>query len=347
MGCVPSKENDGASDRNRSIEAQIERDRQEMVGEVKMLILGTGESGKSTVLKQMTIMHRGGFGDEERAAYAEIIFSNTLQSMQLVLESIPFLSLSVAEEHKGAKILVEDIDPDERSISQELLDALVKLRSDPAVLAILDCKARWQLNDSASYFFAEVERTLREGYIPSDQDIIRSRVRTTGIVETSFMVGKQRYRIFDVGGQRSERKKWVHCFEGVNVLLFLVAISEYDQMLYEDETQSRLSEALLVFDSVANSRWFGKSTLVLFLNKIDLFKEKLPKASLRLAFPGFQGNEASYEDASGFMKHQFKQLYRGSSLYTHFTCACDTSQMNFTLSAVQDTITRETLKDLL
>ena len=54
------------------------------------------------------------------------------------------------------------------------------------------------------------------------------------IVENSFDIGKQRFRIFDVGGQRSERKKWIHCFEEVNVLLFLVAISEYDQMLYED-----------------------------------------------------------------------------------------------------------------
>jgi len=38
------------------------------------------------------------------------------------------------------------------------------------------------------------------------------------------------YRVFDVGGQRSERKKWIHCFEGVQCLIFIVAISEYDQV---------------------------------------------------------------------------------------------------------------------
>jgi hypothetical protein len=167
-------------------------------------------------------------------------FSNTVQSMQLVLEFIPFLSLSVAEQHEGAKVLVEEMDPDERIISDELLDAFLQLRDDPAVLAVLgkcrgvlktiaeltvflsgrltDCKARWQLNDSAPYFFFEVARTLPEDYKPTDQDIIRSRIRTTGvsrsrafldllpethclysllqIVETSFMVGRQRYRIF-------------------------------------------------------------------------------------------------------------------------------------------------------
>ena len=61
-----------------------------------------------------------------------------------------------------------------------------------------------------------------------------ARVRTTGIVETRFQVGNMFYRIFDVGGQRSERKKWVHLFEGVQVLLFIAAISEFDQTLYED-----------------------------------------------------------------------------------------------------------------
>lgn len=44
------------------------------------------------------------------------------------------------------------------------------------------------------------------------------------------------YRLFDVGGQRSERKKWIHCFEDVTAIIFCVAMSEYDQVLHEDET---------------------------------------------------------------------------------------------------------------
>ena len=42
--------------------------------------------------------------------------------------------------------------------------------------------------------------------------------------------------MFDVGGQRSERKKWIHCFEDVTAIIFCVAMSEYDQVLHEDET---------------------------------------------------------------------------------------------------------------
>jgi len=44
------------------------------------------------------------------------------------------------------------------------------------------------------------------------------------------------FRLFDVGGQRSERKKWIHCFEDVTAIIFCVAMSEYDQVLHEDET---------------------------------------------------------------------------------------------------------------
>ena len=72
-------------------------------------------------------------------------------------------------------------------------------------------------------------------YLPTDQDVLRSRVKTTGITETHFKIGELNYKLFDVGGQRSERKKWIHCFENVTAIIFLVAISEYDQLLYEDQ----------------------------------------------------------------------------------------------------------------
>lgn len=88
-------------------------------------------------------------------------------------------------------------------------------------------------------------------------------------------------RLVDVGGQRSERRKWAGVFEGVEVLLFLISISEYNQVLYEDETVSRFSEATTLWSSIANSRWFAKTNVILFLNKIDLFRQvSLPRYAL-------------------------------------------------------------------
>ena len=85
-------------------------------------------------------------------------------------------------------------------------------------------------------YYANIDRLFAPNYLPNDQDVLRSRLRTTGITETLFDLGNLTYHMFDVGGQRSERKKWVHCFEGVHCLLFVAALSGYDQCLVEDKT---------------------------------------------------------------------------------------------------------------
>lgn len=146
-----------------------------------------------------------------------------------------------------------------------------------------------QANTFISYFDS-VDRIALPDYLPTDQDVLRSRVKTTGITETTFIIGDLTYRMFDVGGQRSERKKWIHCFENVTTILFLVAISEYDQLLFEDETVNRMQEALTLFDSICNSRWFLKTSIILFLNKIDRFREKLPISPMKNYFSDYEGS---------------------------------------------------------
>ena len=85
-------------------------------------------------------------------------------------------------------------------------------------------------------FLDDLERLGQTAYQPTEQDILRTRVKTTGIVEVHFTFKNLNFKVFDVGGQRSERKKWIHCFEDVTAIIFCVAMSEYDQVLHEDET---------------------------------------------------------------------------------------------------------------
>jgi guanine nucleotide-binding protein G(i) subunit alpha len=120
--------------------------------------------------------------------------------------------------------------------------------------------------------------------------VLRTRVKTTGIIETKFLVGDLAYRMVDVGGQRSERKKWIHCFADVTAVIFMVAISEYDQVLFEDKTVNRISESLMLFKSVCEMEWFQKTSIILFMNKTDLFKKKLKKSPLINYFPKYQGS---------------------------------------------------------
>lgn len=97
--------------------------------------------------------------------------------------------------------------------------------------------------------------------------------------------------MIDVGGQRNERKKWIHCFEGVTAIIFVTALSEYDQKCYEDDETNRMKESLLLFDEICNSRWFADTSIILFLNKDDLFREKIKKVDLKVAFPDYNGND--------------------------------------------------------
>jgi guanine nucleotide-binding protein subunit alpha len=184
-------------------------------------------------------------------------------------------------------------------------------------------------------YFDNIIRIAAPDYMPNDQDVLRSRVKTTGITETTFIIGDLTYRMFDVGGQRSERKKWIHCFENVTTILFLVAISEYDQLLFEDETVNRMQEALTLFDSICNSRWFIKTSIILFLNKIDRFKEKLPVSPMKNYFPDYEGGE-DYAAACDYILNRFVSLnqHETKQIYTHFTCATDTTQIRFVMAAV-------------
>ncbi|CAK5278893.1 unnamed protein product [Mycena citricolor] len=334
---------------NDEIENQLKRDRMLAKNEIKMLLLGAGESGKSTVLKQMKLIYYDGYNAQERDAYKEIIFSNTIQSMRAILEAMPQLDISLAPQNDARRATILALPPqiEADSLPRDLADAIRGLWRDPGVKEAVRRSREFQLNDSAVYYFNAIDRMSTPDYLPTDQDILRSRVKTTGITETTFKVGELTYRLFDVGGQRSERKKWIHCFENVTALVFLVSLSEYDQMLYEDESVNRMQEALTLFDSICNSRWFVKTSIILFLNKIDLFAEKLPRSPLGDYFPDYQGGD-NYDAACEYLLHRFVSLNQSAAtkqIYAHYTCATDTQQIKFVLSAIQDILLQLHLRE--
>lgn len=132
-------------------------------------------------------------------------------------------------------------------------------------------------------FLDNLPRLSSPNYVPSEQDLLRTRIKTTGITEVLFELKGLTFRVIDVGGQRSERKKWIHCFDNVNAIIFISSLSEYDQTLREDNCtvsfiqmssifnkevfQNRMQESLKLFDSICNSPWFADIHFILFLNK--------------------------------------------------------------------------------
>ncbi|KAI9286267.1 guanine nucleotide binding protein alpha subunit [Umbelopsis sp. AD052] len=350
MGCCQSVEDQDGKLRNDEIENQLKRDRVNMRNEIKMLLLGAGESGKSTILKQMKLIHDGGYSQDERESFREIIYSNTTQSMRVILEAMETMGINFQNPNNSgyATIILEQPPQIESDIMpQDVGNAVKALWQDNGVRQAFNRSNEYQLNDSAQYYFESIDRISDPRFTPSDQDVLRSRVKTTGITETTFIIGDLTYRMFDVGGQRSERKKWIHCFENVTAIIFLVAISEYDQVLIEDETVNRMQEALTLFDSICNSRWFVKTSIILFLNKIDRFAEKLPISPLADYFPDYRGGE-NYDAACDYILNRFVSLNQSDDkqIYTHFTCATDTQQVKFVMAAVNDIIIQNNLRDV-
>ncbi|VVC88319.1 unnamed protein product [Leptidea sinapis] len=187
----------------------------------------------------------------------------------------------------------------------------------------------------------------------------------------------------DVGGQRSERRKWIHCFENVTSIIFLVALSEYDQILFESENENRMEESKALFKTIITYPWFQHSSVILFLNKKDLLEEKIMYSHLVDYFPEYEGPKCDpvpareyilkkylkenpdpdrtcyshfttatgpQRDATGareFILRMFVDLNPDAEkiIYSHFTCATDTENIRFVFAAVKDTILQSNLKE--
>ena len=178
--------------------------------------------------------------------------------------------------------------------------------------------------------------------------------------------------MFDVGGQRSERKKWIHCFEAVTCIIFCVALSEYDQVLLEVNSMNRMEESLTLFGSIVNSAWFTRTSIVLFLNKIDIFRKKLLTVPLERYYPDYEGNSPDLEWSWLFLRRTWSRKsseihsipvlsnettiwYDGLSavrspisrtlLIVSLTQATDTSNIRLVFAAVKETILQNALRD--
>ncbi|KAF6777246.1 hypothetical protein AHF37_03378 [Paragonimus kellicotti] len=352
MGCAWSDPDNvqQQQDTSRAIEKQIRLDAERAMKEVKLLLLGAGECGKSTVLKQMKIIHGQGYQEAERKEYVCIIFANVVQSMVKILKAME--SLEIVPDTFDLEVELKNLNGflasvEEGRFPDDLANVLRKLWNSPSVQKCFTRAKEYQLNDSAAYYLNALDRISAPDYTPTEQDVLRSRVKTTGIVETNFRFKDLDFKVFDVGGQRSERKKWMHCFEGVTAILFVVAMSEYDLKLAEDQTTNRMHESLRLFESICNSQWFIETSIILFLNKKDLFIEKIKVSPLTICFPEYTGSQ-TYEETSAYIQNKFEELNRRKStktIYTHFTCATDTNNIQVVFDAVIDVIIKSNLKD--
>lgn len=191
----------------------------------------------------MKIIHSGGFNLEACKEYKPLILYNAIDSLTRIIRALTTLKIDFHNPDRAydAVQLFALTGPAESKgeITPELLGVMKRLWADAGVQECFQRSNEYHLEDNTAYYLNDLDRISAPEYIPTVEDILRSRDMTTGIVENKFTFKELTFKMVDVGGQRSERKKWIHCFEGVTAIIFCVELSGYDLKLYEDNQTVR------------------------------------------------------------------------------------------------------------
>jgi len=352
MGGGLTAEQKEANELSRKLEEQNRNDFAQANDKVKLLLLGAGESGKSTIFKQMKILYGAGFSKEELEAYQPTIYSNTIVAMKQILLAIETFELKGEVGCMDSFDAINSLEDDNNILPETMvtLGAHIKaLWADAAVQKAWERRAEYWVVETNAVFFEKIDEIAAVGFTPSADDILACRVRTSGIIEEQYVIDDVNFVMFDVGGQRNERKKWIHCFDDVNAVIFVVALSEYDQMLFEDNQVNRMVEAIALFDEICNSRWFINTSMILFLNKRDLFENKITKREIKTAheqFSDYQGKPNDYDEGIEYFKQKFLEVNKstGKQIFTHVTCATDKGNVQAVFNACKEIILRDNLQ---
>ncbi|KAJ6241327.1 guanine nucleotide-binding protein g(o) subunit alpha [Anaeramoeba flamelloides] len=338
------KKNKKEKKKNAKVEKQLQGTKEQQ-NNLKLLILGTGESGKSTFLKQITLIHSNGFDKTTRDLYRQTIQLNLVKDTKILVDGLLLLSLDLEPENISlAKEFMSTQFTSCNSETTELIDTIKTLWSDSAMKECFENKSQLQLPDTHGYYLENIDRITSEDYIPTDQDILLCRIPTTGVNIVNFKMEEQMWNIVDVGGQRSERRKWIHHFDDVSIIVYVVAINEYDQQLFEELSINRLKESLGLFESTANNEHFENKNCVILFNKIDLFEEKIKKVSFSEWFPDFNGNEKDVNETREFIVQQFIETAKNTNrkIIHHFTCGTDTENIKNVFEEIQKYVVKNT-----
>jgi len=326
---------------------------------VKVLLLGTGESGKSTVFKQMIKLHGEGLTQDKLQAFHTVVKRNALDSIiAIVQESRRFveqkheecaISPELQESIDYAMKCLADIDS---GLTVDSEKHVVALWADPGAKATYERFSEFILHmiDNAKYFLDKSHLIFKEDYVVTEEDALKCRVMTTGMKEELFeMSNNFKMLMVDVGGQRSERKKWIPCFDDVQAILFVVAVSEYDQHLFEDVQVNRFDESMKVWIEIINMQRFRDKMFILFLNKVDLFEEKLLKKHIKIGdyCPDFKGAEGDVEVGLKYFEERYveEQPAEMDGIAVHRTTATDSDLMEKVLDNVKTAVLKNLLGD--
>ncbi|KAL3111552.1 hypothetical protein niasHT_016713 [Heterodera trifolii] len=351
--CKGEEASDEAMDRNNRIELDLNKERIEGRKMVKILLLGSADSGKSTIVKQMRILHTDGFSETELVNYRYMLHTNYIGSLHYIARGIAQLQIAVPPNEKD---LVDKFDYSFSKFldfdDDNMIKLILKFLSYDSVTTACKRLNEFYLPDNTNYLLAESKRILMPNYLPTAVDIIHARASTTGVHEITFGFRRFSIRLIDVGGQKTERRKWIHCFDSVSAILYVVSLSCYDQSMEEDPSINRMDDSIDLFRAMFFNPFLIRCSFILFLNKKDLFELKLRHVPLHRFYPAFEDrttnitSDSAYAEAVEFVKKLFLGVNTEENnrhIYTHVTNATDTKNIEFVFGATCDIVLQNNL----
>uniref|UniRef100_H2Z9X4 Uncharacterized protein n=1 Tax=Ciona savignyi TaxID=51511 RepID=H2Z9X4_CIOSA len=337
---------------SKEIERKLKEAKREAKSQVKLLVLGAAESGKSTFIKQMRIIHGTGYNSEELASHIPLIYQNINVSVKVLATAM--LDLGIPYEHERNKLFGDECSElprdCESTLTTERVLSIMLFWKDEGVQECYLRRNEFHLLDSAAYYLSSLNRISSPTYLPTLQDVLRSRSPTLGITEYLFTIDSFMFGIVDVGGQKTERRKWIHCFENITSIIFLAALSEHIRCYVDSETINRQRESNALFKTIVNGQWFKQTSVILFLNKTDVLEEKIQHSHLVDYFPEYDGPKQDATSAQFFILGKYQESFEDNkkskrTLYSHFTCATDTENIKFVFKAIKDIILQSYLSN--
>merc|ERR1719411_441488 len=381
-----------------AINSEITNDKLAIQSIKKILFLGSGGSGKSTIFKQLRRIHGPGYNDRDRIAYTKYIHQQIINEMKLAIQVYVAYNTRIAQKEKQKQQIatkdllnlcpdlnqecdeekeIEEIDElaiwdaitltsaplanlaaaklileyeYSGNLETKIACAIKALWSEPCVKEIYALRSITKIETSSSYFWNKLDQIADINYIPSSQDILLCRRKTTGLHEQKFKIrGVGEIHIIDVGGQQSERRKWIHCFEHVVAVIFIASLSCYDETLCDDLSENSMTDQLRLFETICNDPLLKDVAMILFLNKTDLFEQKYGVEKIPLnkcqSFYDFEDETWNVKKAKAYVMQEFQRLdaMQAKKLFTHLTRATDENNIERVFADVQEIIIDDSL----
>ncbi|KAN0135857.1 Guanine nucleotide binding protein (G-protein), alpha subunit [Lactarius tabidus] len=315
-----------AKARSDEIDRQIKEEARTFRGWCDLLLVGLNEPEMFSIVKQVMIICQDGYSREELLDFRLSIWRYLLDTSRRVVQDLRDLGLEPVTHANKAnceRILnhEKDINHPEFFFQPGFANAVQELWADDIIPVLFDTPTYFPFADNAAYFFPDAHRVTSKEYVPSNDDILRAPVPVhKGLAETCFPMGQLSMRLYLVTSLISKRKKWMHYFEGVTKL------------------QSLLIESIVLLESVINSRWFSRTSVILLLTGIEGLKVQLPKVPLESYFPDYTGG-IDINKAAKYILWRFTQVNRARlTVHLHLANVFDTNNLRLLFMTIEEMI---------